>query len=85
MVMLGVVLILEGVGIKLDKSYIYVVLAFGLLQEVLHIILNKQNSITPPTPERGALIGLKVSKPHRESSNDSGYIVEVDSVGDLRS
>lgn len=85
LVMLGVVLMLEGVGIELDKSYIYVVLAFGLLQEVLHIVLNKQNSTTPPTPEGGAPIGLRLSKPNRGSSNDSGYIVDVDAVGNVRS
>ncbi|MGR5558943.1 TerC family protein [Vibrio fortis] len=83
LVMLGVVLMLEGVGIELDKSYIYVVLAFGLLQEVLHIILNKQNSTTPP--EGGAPIVLRLSKPNRGSSNDSGYIVDVDAVGNVRS
>jgi len=85
LVMLGIVLMLEGVGVKLDKSYIYVVLVFGLLLEVLHIILNKQSSITPPTPEGGAPIGLRLSKSNRENSNDSGYIVDVDAVGDVRS
>ncbi|MDK9736428.1 TerC family protein [Vibrio sp. D404a] len=85
LVMLGVILMLEGVGIKLDKSYVYVVLAFGLLLEVLHIILNKQSSTTPPTPEGSAPIGSMLSMPNSVSSNDSGYIVDVDAVGDVRS
>lgn len=85
LVMLGVVLMLEGVGIKLDKSYIYVQLAFGLLLEVLHIILNKKNSTTPPPPKGNAPVGLILSKPNRVSSNDSGYIVDLDAAVELRS
>ena len=42
---MGVGLMLEGVGTKLDKSYIYVFLAFELLLEVLHIILNRNRPI----------------------------------------
>lgn len=42
LVMLGGMLVFEGVGFKLDKSYLYVVLAFGLALETLHIVLDRQ-------------------------------------------
>lgn len=40
--MLGGMLVFEGAGHKLPKSYLYVVLAFGLALESLHIVLDRQ-------------------------------------------
>ncbi len=39
LILLGSLLIIEGLGVVVDKSYLYTVLAFGLVFEVLHIIL----------------------------------------------
>lgn len=42
LIVLGGMLVLEGTGMEVDKSYTYVVLAFGLTLEILHILLDRQ-------------------------------------------
>ena len=42
LIVLGGMLMLEGAGFEVDKSYTYVVLAFGLTLEILHILLDRQ-------------------------------------------
>ncbi|MCW8333096.1 TerC family protein [Vibrio paucivorans] len=42
LILLGAMLVFEGTGFEVDKSYTYVVLAFGLTLEILHIILDRQ-------------------------------------------
>lgn len=42
LIVLGGMLMLEGTGFEVDKSYTYVVLAFGLTLEILHILLDRQ-------------------------------------------
>lgn len=42
LIILGTMLVFEGSGLQVDKSYTYVVLAFGLTLEILHILLDRQ-------------------------------------------
>ena len=42
LILLGGLLVVEGYGLHVDKSYLYVALAFGLTLEICHILLNRQ-------------------------------------------
>ncbi|WP_286295106.1 TerC family protein [Vibrio apostichopi] len=42
LILLGGLLLVEGYGLHVDKSYLYVALAFGLTLEVCHILLDRQ-------------------------------------------
>ena len=42
MILIGVMLIAEGVGAHIDKGYVYFAMFFGLLVELLNIALRKK-------------------------------------------
>ncbi|MDD1825780.1 TerC family protein [Photobacterium sp. ZSDE20] len=42
LILLGGLLVVEGYGLHVDKSYLYVALAFGLTLEICHILLDRQ-------------------------------------------
>ncbi|MBW3698620.1 TerC family protein [Vibrio sp. T187] len=42
LILLGGLLVVEGIGLHIDKSYTYVVLAFGLTLEICHILFERQ-------------------------------------------
>lgn len=42
LILLGGLLLVEGYGLHVDKSYLYVALAFGLTLEICHILLDRQ-------------------------------------------
>ncbi|HDM8061322.1 TerC family protein [Vibrio harveyi] len=44
LIVLGALLIVEGVGLNIDKHYVYSALAFGLLLELCHILISRQPS-----------------------------------------
>jgi predicted tellurium resistance membrane protein TerC len=44
LILLGGLLVVEGYGLHVDKSYLYVALAFGLTLEICHILLDRQLS-----------------------------------------
>lgn len=42
LILLGGLLVVEGYGLHVDKSYLYVALVFGLTLEICHILLDRQ-------------------------------------------
>lgn len=51
MILIGVMLIAEGVGAHIDKGYVYFAMFFALLVELLNIGLRKKEDIKPASPE----------------------------------
>jgi len=49
MILIGVMLIAEGVGAHIDKGYVYFAMFFALLVELLNIALRKKESTEPIT------------------------------------
>ena len=48
LILIGVMLIAEGVGAHMDKGYIYFAMSFALLVEVLNIRLRGKHTVDPP-------------------------------------